>query len=306
MTLAAIHGLYGVEVDSTVVGGVTRQNIATNSEVNGEPTAGEVYRRHVSLYAQKVAPGFTTVDVAAALGACGALGVSIDGLAAGLKFYAQQHAAGGTRSAGATHRMFTFNGGILVPRQLRIPHRGDAELTYEAVITYDGANDPVVITDSQSVPAAVAASYFTLAGATIGGVTVAGKSDMTIDFGLDAIGEAGDSDVWDTVASIRNVNSSITFDSLDVTVFSAAKIPLEGKAATHANTIIYLRKRLHAGQFVSDVTAEHIKITGDGMVVPDDCFTADNNNPGRGSFTLPLRYDGTNVPMVIDLASAIT
>lgn len=306
MTLAALYGLYAVEVDSTVVGGITRQNLATNSEINGEPTAGEVYRRHVSLYSQKVAPGFTTVDVAAGLGAAGALGVSIDGLGAGLKFYAQQHESSGTRKTGSTHRMFTFNAGILVPRQLRVPHRGDAELTYEAILTYDGSNDPVVITDSSAVPAAVDASYFTLGGATIGGVSCGGKSDLTVDFGLDAMGEGGDSDVWDTIASIRNARSSITFESLDPTLFSAANIPLEGKAATHANTIIYLRKRMQGGQFVADLTAEHIKLTGDGMVVPDDCFSADKNNPGRVSFTLPLRYDGTNAPLVVDPASAIS
>jgi hypothetical protein len=66
MSLTAKHGLYFAGLGSTTIGGITRQSIAVNSDVNGEPNSGEVYRRWLALYAQKIAPGFTSNSIKAA------------------------------------------------------------------------------------------------------------------------------------------------------------------------------------------------------------------------------------------------
>jgi hypothetical protein len=138
-------------------------------------------------------------------------------------------------------------------------------------------------------------------------VSVSGKQRFSIDFGVDAVGKSADSDIWDTFCSIRTVQSQITFESVDTELFSDSNIPLTGKAATHANSTIYLRKRTLGGDgFVPDGTAEHIALTADGLIVPDDAFSSDGQSDGKVSFTLPLRYDGTNVPLTVDTASAIT
>lgn len=309
MSVTATHTLYGIEAGTGVlIGGITRQNIATNSQINGEVTSGEVYRRFLSLYQQKITPGFSTLAIAAALGQVGVSGVSIADMTGGLDLFAQKNLCGGTRSSGSTHRRFTFSKGILVPRRLSVNHGGDATLDYEAVIAYDGVNAPVVITDSIALPTGLLGmtERFTMAGMTIGSVSVGAKQSWSIDFGIDAVGEGADSDIYDTCSYIRTIQSQLTVESIDVGLLAAANIPLTGKVATHATTSIYLRKRLSGGTgFVADGTPEHVKITCDGLIVPDNAFTADGGNSGRVSFTLPLRYDGTNAPVIINTASAI-
>ena len=290
------HGLYAVAFDSTLVGGITQQSIATGSDVRGEASSGEVYRRIVALYEQKIAPGFTTKAIAQALDACGPNGASIDDMAAGFSLYAQKHQQGGGRAGAGTHRKFNFLAGIVAPRSLSCSHRGDAELSYESVVGYDGNNDPLVITDSVSVPAISADQRFTLGDVTIGGVSLAQKVTLSIDFGVDMVGEGADSDIWDTIVSIREIASSITIDGIDIEWLKAANIPLTGKAAVHADTSIQLRKRAVAGQF--DAGSE-ITFTAAGLIVPDTAFEASGNDAGRVKMTMPCYYDGTNDPITV-------
>jgi hypothetical protein len=190
MTVTRKHGLYAVTIGAATLGGITRQNIATGSEVRGEPSSGEVWARFQAAYAQKIAPGFTTHAIASALAAVGLTGWSLASHASGLILYAQKHADGSTRASGASHRKYGFSKGILAPRTLDVDHRGDATLTLEAVITYDGANDPLVITDSASLPEITGdAERFTLGPATIGGVSLGELRRFSIDFGLDIAAE---------------------------------------------------------------------------------------------------------------------
>lgn len=310
MTLQATHTHYGVYLNGgspVLLGSITRQNIASQSQINGEVTSGQIYRSFLALYSQKLLPGFSTYDLAAGLGSIGVLGLSLATLTSGLEFFAQKNLQAGTRATGANHRKFAFRSGIVVPRRLSVDHQGDAVLDYEIVVTYDGVNDPIVVTDSVSLPAGITDNVrYTLAGTTIGGVTVAAKTRMSIEFGVGAEGRAADSDIWDTFATIKTVQPSITIESLDVELLKAANIPLTGKAATHATTAIYFRKRAAGGTgFVADATAQHVRLTADGLIVPDDAFSSDGQSEGKVSFTMPLRYDGTNVPLTVNTASAI-
>jgi len=308
MTLAATYTHYGVYLNTTsptMLTGITRQNLVTNSQVNGEPTSGEIYRRFQALYSQKLAPGWTTLNLANALGAIGVTGLSIGDLVTGLELYAQKNQEAGTRASGSTHRKFLFTEGIIVPRRLTCEHQGDASLEYEALVTYDGSNDPVQITESSALPGTITDSErFTMGGCTIGGKTFSGKQSLEIDFGVNARSEGGDSDIWDTFAWIQDIQPTVTLRGMDPEWFKATNVPLVGLAATHANSTIYLRKRSATG-FVADGTEEHIAITVDGLIVPDEAFSFDGST-GTVSMTLPLEYDGTNAPLTIDTASAIT
>lgn len=307
MTVATKHGLYGVEIDATLIGGITNLGTRTGEEVRNEPTSGEIYARFQSLVAQKPGAEFTTLNIAAALDACGLTGVDIGGLAAGLNLYAQKHVEGGTRAGAASHRKYTIKDGILVPRVLSVDHQGDATLRYEAVAIYDGANDPIVIADSQSLPGGLTdAQRFTIGPVTIESVSLAQVRRFELDFGLQVVSEGADSDIWDTFISIESIQPQITLRGIDVEWLKSTNIPLLGKAVTHTNTAIYLRKRAAGGTFVADGTAEHIKFTAAGLATIDTPFEADGNDAGETSLTLPLKYDGVNVPLVINTTSAIT
>ena len=128
MSVSATHTHYAIRLNDTsptLIGGIIRQNIATGSQVNGEATSGEVYRRFLALYSQKVAPGFSTYAIATALAAIAPPGLNIGSLASGLDFFAQKNLLGGARAGGTSHRQFPLNAGIIVRRRLFVDHVGD-------------------------------------------------------------------------------------------------------------------------------------------------------------------------------------
>ncbi len=64
-------------------------------------------------------------------------------------------------------------------------------------------------------------------------------------------------------------------------------------------------KRLHGSAYVPDATAQHIKLTVDGLAYVEDAFDASGNENATCSLVVPLRYDGTNSPITTNLATAI-
>lgn len=303
MSVTRKHSLHGVAVGATILGGITRQNLVTNTEIRNEATSGEIYARFQSLYSQRIAPSFSTYNIAAALTAAGTLGASLGTSA--LALWTQAHVDGSTRAGTLLHRKFGFSKGILAPRELTVEFRGDAVLSYDAVVAYDGTNDPVVITDLQTLPTITDAERFTLGPVELGGVDFTHVRGLTINFGLDVVPEGADSDIWDTFVSIRQVMPSITLRGIDLEWFKSTSCPLAGLACTHANTAIYLKKRAAGSTFVADATAEHIQFTAAGLAHIDTAMDASGTDSATCSITLPLYFDGTNAPLIIDTTAAL-
>lgn len=305
MPVTQIFGGFGVESQSTLIGGISQYDLGSGTNVANEVTSGQVYPEFLSITAQKPVTSFTTLQIARALGVCGLTGLAITGT--GLKYYLQKHEEGATRDSTSVHRKLTINKGIIVPRTLTCDHQGDAELSYDVVVTYDGSNDPVVINDSVAVPSGLADDErFTLGPATIGAISMPQIRQLQIDFGVNAVSEGADSDIWDRYVSIRDIKPMLTLRGIDPTWFAAASIPLIGKAATHANTSIYLRKREEGATLLADATAQHVKFTADGMATIETIARVGGGEPSETVLTMPLDYDGTNDPLVIDTAIAVT
>lgn len=308
-TLYAVHLFTDAMGAAVLIGGITQLDVATGTEVRSEPTSGDPYPSHQAVVAQKPRANFTTHHIARALDATGVAGMPIASETNfGLRLYAAKYTEGSSLASGSNHLRWTLREGLLVPRRLSVSHQGDATLTYEALVTYDGTNAPIVAADSVALPTGLVDDQrYTLGNVTIGGVDLPQVTGLDIDFGLTAETEGSNSDVWDTHSTIRRVMPSITLRGIDATWFSDSIIPLIGKAGTHANTSIYLRKREDDGAtFVADGTAEHILITACGLAYLDQIFSAQTNQPGEPAVMMPLRYDGTNYPLVIDTTAALS
>lgn len=312
MSLARKHSLWAVEFNATLVGGITAQRVYMGNEVRVEPTAGEVYARHAAFVARRPGATFTSVNIAALLAQVPAMGLDIATLAAaaanGVRFYAQKHLDGGGRATGANHRRYEAVKGIAVLRTLTCDFGGDAALSGEVLATYDGSNDPVVETDAASLPAGITdAQRFTLGPITIGGVLLTQFRSLSIDFGLTVELDGADSDIFPTFASIMAVRRRITARGLDVEWLKSTNIPRAGIVCTHANTKIYLRKRTQdTAHFVVDGTAEHIKFTAAGLAHIDEAMNAQGSRGAESSLVVDTQYDGTNDPITVNTASAIT
>ncbi len=310
MAIDRRHGIYGVQVHldgvggSTLIGGITQQEGGINSEITQEPTSGEVTTRFQAINAQNPAASFTTMAIQDALDAIGQNGLAIPLPAApGIDFFAQKHAEGGTRAAGAVHRRYRFAEGIVIPRSLSVDHQGDASLNYDLIATFDGTNDPLVESDTITLPTGLTDNErFTIGPVTIESVLLTQIKSFQIDFGINVEVEGGDSDIFPTFVSIKTIQPVLTLTGIDVEWLKSDKIPRSGKCVTHANTKIFLRKR-KCPSFVADNVAEHIKITAEGLAHVTNAFSGD---PVGATIVMPMKFDGTNLPMVINTASIIS
>ena len=308
MSVSRRHTLYGVAAGATLIGGIDQQGVNSGTVSAQEPMSGEIYPRFQSIVSQEPSAHFRTAQIATAMGAVGFLGANIGSLAGKLVLYAQAHAAGSTRASGASHRKYTINAGLLYPQGISITDSaGHAALTYIAAATYDGANEPVIPTDSVSLPAGLTdAERFAIGPVTIGGVTISHIRSLEIDFGLTVEVQRADSDIWPTFVSIVRVAPMIRLTGIDVELFKSTNIPLTGKAATHANTAIYLRKRAAGSTYVANGTAQHLKFTAAGLAYVTDLIDATDESPAMCNLEMPLVYDGSNYPILVTIGSAIS
>lgn len=305
-TLAAVQLDTGSDV---LISGITSQNLQLNSQVDQEITSGNVYPAWYGLSGQNPGGQFGTHHVATALAAIAGLGLDISTLATGLALWLQKHAKGGTRAGAASHRKFLCQEGMVVPRTLSVSDGPGqhAIVTFEIITTFDGTNNPWVLSESQTLPNAEPDDErFALGPMTVGGKSLTQVRQFDIDFGINVVTERGDGDIWPTYASIETIAPSITLRGIDPEWFKDANIPLAGLAATHANTTLYLRKRAAGGTFVANGTAQHVKFTGDGLAHIVDGFDVGGSGAAECSLVLPLRNDGSNAPLTIDTTSAIT
>lgn len=308
------HGIYAVQLGVTaspvIVGGIEDNEIDFSPKLNAEAKSGEHFARSVWLQSQNPRASFTTLALKTALDEIGLTGLDISTLTnatQGLNFFAYKHAKGGTRASGSNHRKYHVQEGIISLGSLNATHQGDAKLAVNVLAQWDGTNDPIVESDSVAVPSGVTdAARWALGGVTIESIALPQVRSLQINFGVKVVSEGNESDVWDSFVTIAEILPTITLTGIDVEWLKAANIPRLGLAVTHANTKIYLRKRLEGGDFKTDVTAEHVKITAAGVISVDKPFDGDGNDAAECSLTMMCSYDGTNDPIVINTASAIT
>lgn len=306
-----VHTLAAVEVyvdgmgGAAVIGGITNVDIRSASDCRHSPSSGEAFPQFLALYAQKPIAEFSTLCVAQALDAAGMTGLRIAAANnPGVRFYAQKYAEGSTPMAGSNHRRFTLRDGMFVPRRFSVDHQGDASIDYSALITWDGTNDPIVASDGVALPSGLDDNERLAIGPiSIGGETLDQVTRVELDFGLDARTTGAQSAIWDTHSSVRRIMPRLIITGIDVEWFKSTRIPLQGRTGTHANTAVYLRRRKSGASYEDKGDAVHTKITADGLCYAEQIFGAGDIEDGTVQLTMPLRFDGTNAPVVIDTTS---
>ncbi len=303
---------YGLTLNATQIGGVTAQNVMLDPVVRGEPTSGSIHTALVNMIAQAPRAAVTSLNVAALLAVVGQFGYRATG--AGIKLYAQKHAAGGTRAGVASHKSWTIAAqptadGMVIPRRLSVQHGGDATLDMEIIATCGTDDDtvhPVVIGEGVSLPTVTDAERYALGPVTLGSVALDSITGFELDFGLSVEALGSDGKLYPKFISVVQARPTFTLRGLNPQwVKDSGAIPMLGKALEHADTKLYLRKRSDGGTFVADGTAQHIKITAAGLAYSSEIFNA-ATGAAETALTIMCKHDGTNNPIVINTASAIT
>lgn len=309
------HVLHSVKANTAIIGGLTASGTTVANQVLGRSTSASAYRNFLSLIRQTHGGSFSTLDLKTALDAIGVIGASIGGITGGLVFYfALQEEGGPGFAAGAVHRSITMTKGIVVPTRLNCDDLGDAELSYDATAVWNSAVDPIVLADTASLPTiAIDQNRYSLGPVSLGGLALPQLLNFSVDFGIkvETYREAGGASIYDQSASITQINPKLTLRGNKVKWFGAAPtaIPLAGLEVLHATSSVYLRARDLGGQFISDVTPSHIKLTFSGLATidaPGSYTHGDSRMPGETTLTIETYHNGTLTPLVIATAVAIT
>lgn len=311
------YKLHCVQIDVDSYGVGSEKNIpdcisaslANTPNIEQIITAAQTMPTHAVLIAQRVAGNFSTYAISAALGAIGLAPLPIDtDSEPGVTYFLEKFEPSGLLAASG-HRSLLISCGAVVPRRLSCDHQGHARLDVDVIVAKESANNAVIISDAATIPTLTGAgTRWTLGPIEVGGITLSNYTSFEIDFGNTVTTRGSQSDVWDTYVEVLTHAPSITIRGIDPTWFTESTgIGVDGVGCTHANTIMYLRKRDGDGQgFVADGTAEHIKFTLKGPCAIETIFSGQAHMLGEAGIRLAGLYDGTDDPIEVDTSSAIS
>jgi len=317
MSVANLHTLYAVDVDPITEANAVFIDQLTNYGLDPgiaeilQRSGGEVDPTYVATMGQSPRITFTSTALATILAEMSnkflLSGIKIDSDAThdGLECFFQKIAEGGARASGSVHIKMTVNEGLLLPRALSAAQEGVASLALEAIIGYDGTNDPIVIANNQALIGAPAVGeLFTLGPVKINGTTLSGVIAVTIDPGIAEIVQSGDGQPWPSFIGIIQREPLITITTLEA--ISLSTFGLAGAAQDASDSLIYLRKMVKGGTRVADATAEHISFSIDEGQIRVRNITAAQGGTVATQVEIRPTWDGANDILIINPATAIT
>lgn len=300
---------HALKLGTAWIGGVQNIQFMNNAKVLAQPVAGSPFPLFSSI--TQISTGFkaTAFNVYTALGSLGFLGLAL-GSGVTAELWEILWNDNGSIASGAVHRKVSIGLGRAIWRQIKCSNGVDASIDIEVFgLSTDGLASPLVFSESQAYPAPVDDMRHTLINAVLASINMGCVTDLTIDSGWSIEAATCNSNVFDTRLDVKSLQPKISVTTLaaELVGTGAGKIPISGLAATQANTKIQFRKRIPStGTFVANATAEHMNICAAGILVPTTAFSGSNNDDGTASFELSAQFDGTNTPLVINTAVALT
>ena len=309
MSVSNVHVLYAVNVAGAAgafMDQVSDWDLSPNIRNLVLGGDGSVDPTYTAVGSQAPSITFSTSKLATVLGKCGINGLEIKS-AQELSAFLRKTVEGGTRAGASSHIKLLVNKGLLFPRRLRATNDASnpATLDLECLATYDGSNDPVVITSSQSLTGTPSVSEAFVAGpVSITGTTLNGVQSIDIDFALQTQLLYGDGQVWPSYVYIALRLPIIRVVTLDPV--SLATLGISGAAQSGSDSLIYLRKIAEGGTRVADATAEHISFSIDEGHIGVSSIRGSQGRELATEQTITPTSDGTNAIVAINAATAIS
>ena len=314
MAVTTAHKLYAIDVNTVGVGAAYDVFIDQISQWGLAPDIvemvlggdGAVDATFAALQTQDPKLSWSTSKLATVLATIGISGLKIaaDVDELGLRAWLQKIDEGGTIASGSVHTLLTVKEGIIVPRQLTANNES-AILTMEAIASWDGTNDPIIVTANQALVGTPSVSEFFVVGkVALNGTTINGVQSVTIDFGLQVVALRGDGSQWPTFVFIQARRPSISITTLDTSVL--ATFGLGGIAQSATDSVIYLRKVAEGGTRVADATPEHISFSVDEGRISTRSIGGSDGPPLAAEILVTPTYGGSNAVIAISTATAIT
>lgn len=291
------------------IGGGTTMGIRTGTETASDE-GGSLYDETRSIVAQLPEAQWTSKSLATWLTYIGLAGycISADGSHPGLRLFGQALNSCKTTPAAGANLRYTFNKGLIVLGELNAVRGQDATISLMVHALTDGTNAPVAIAySSVTLPTSLLTQQYTLGVCKVGNVTLTDLVSLNLKFGVQVTKkDPGPGSIWADDIAVKKIQPVAMFTLRDPTVLDAASIPLGAKQATHAQTIIQLKKRANYSSFVANGTAEHIKLTMNGIAYVPDAVEGSGNDETTNTICCEGVHDGTNVPILFTIGTTYT
>lgn len=291
------------------LGGITSMGMPLGNDIVRDDS-GSLYPTFGGLSFQAVSPQFTTKSIAAALAAIPQAGICInsDGTHPGVALYGESKGdcTDGEPGSG-DHLEYLIESGFIAPISLSGSRRDDAVLSVEIdSTTPDGTNAPFVADPSATLPTGVDTGQFVFAAMRIGNILWDDMRNVSIDFGVQRRErEPQLGGVWQDRTGRLRAEATATITARNpLKLNDSTGIPLLGATATHANTLLYLKKRKNRAAFEADGDTVHMRITMAGMVLFDNPFAASGTAPAETTVRIIGVHDGTNAPLIVSTGLA--
>lgn len=285
---------------------VTNVDMSANAEVTGDDS-GSLYEETLSLTGFAPVANFTSKAIATILGLIGLDGECVSDAhditvvdIINRKLETCEAALGGT-----PHMRYRIDTGILRLATLDMPRNQDATISVTLDAFTDGTNAPVAETDGVAMVTPLVNERFRLGLCKVAGVQFPDNAGMSIEYNVGLTDKTpAFGSIWADSAGVVTVRPVLVMRGRDLAKVKSGLIELGATAAAHADTTIQLIKLLDSGSFQPLANAVHIKFTVAGLAVPESIFSSSAGGNATNEIRIPLMHDGTNAPIVNDLAIA--
>ena len=175
-------------------------------------------------------------------------------------------------------------------------HAGQDDRTVDPIITSYGATLPTVDAGLKNL-------QYLLGRVRVGGNDIQRVTNVSIAYNATVIKPATVGQLTPKEVAVTRVAPVITITTEDVTLHDAT-IGKFGTTVTHAASDIQFVLRAGGAGLVDDLTALHLKVTFAGSAHIRQIYTSSGVATGTSVLTINTIDDGTNQPLVWDLASA--
>jgi len=303
MAITNVTTISAVVLNGVTIPGIKSWTPSTGIEEILESGDGSLFDTFVADGMVAPTLEFTTTEIKTALDAMTLKGADVS---SNCDIYLQEYAQGGTRKSSTDHGRLRFTGGMVVPLQLTVQHKGGpATLTCRVVAeSADGTTAPLTYTASQTYSITPNISQVFLTGPVKpNGSAINGVQGFTIDFGNDPQQESGDGEAYPTFTWNERHSPRITVQCLSTVLLSTFGVPGTAQGAT--DSVVFMRKVSEGGLRVADITAEHLSFTMDDGMIKVESITGSHRSRNMLNLVLVPVWDGTNDPLVFGSGVAI-
>lgn len=284
---------------------LTSVGIPTNSEASGDGSGG-LYEESLSLTGFAPVVNWTSKAISQFLDF-----IPIDGQCVGSAYAVTlvniilRKLETCEAALGATpHMRYAVADGLLRLGSLTAERNADATISGILDTFTDGTNAPVAETDGVAMPTPLVTERYRLGLCKIAGIVFPDIEGISIEYNV-SISEKTPAFglIWPAQAGVLTVRPVLVLRGKDLSKVKTGLIELGATTALHADSLIQLIKLLDAGSYETFASSVHISMTIDGMALPDD-LASSSGGRAANEIRIPLKHDGTNLPIVTDTTAA--